>query len=286
VPVCNGGSAAPAYLTLDSTSLFGCELEGAYPAVDRATGDVYVAYEFNWATNIFNAFSCGSPSTPVQVRVARVPNSCIALPAASSCSTPGSFTFNHVNITSIDAAFIPGYNRFPANDFPRIAVSDAAGTVSIVWNDGANNPLGDILLQSYRLGTLSPIQAVPVKLNNDSGTGTLHYLPALRNVDAHGNLNVTWYDRRLNPNSAKTDVFAALGVSPTTTSTPKSNVRVTNVSSDWNSASSDIVPNLGDYTDNYVELTSGSGLSARIFAAWADGRISDPQPFTAHQGLK
>jgi hypothetical protein len=281
-PVCNGGFAAPAYLTLDSTPLFGCELEGAYPAVDLATGDVYVAYEYNWATNFSNA-ACASASTPVQVRVARVPNSCIALPSPSPCSPPGSYIYNHVNITSMDAAFIPGYNRFPANDFPRIAVSDVAGTVSIVWNDAGRNPLGDILLQSYHLGTLLPAQGAPVKLNNDSAVGTLHFLPAVRNADANGNLNVTWFDRRLHPNSALTDVFGALGVNPTTTSTPKSNTQVTSVSSDWSSVSSDIVPNFGDYTDNYV-LNTGS-LSV-IFVAWSDGRLSDPQPFCAQQASK
>lgn len=282
-PVCSGGFGAPAYLTVDSTSLSGCELEGAYPAVDLATGDVYVAYEYNWGTNFSNP-SCESSSTPVQVRVARVPQSCMALPNASPCVSPSSYVYNHVNITSMDAAMIPGYNRFPANDFPRIAVSDTAGTVSVVWNDAGRNPLGDILLQSYRLGSLLPVQGAPVKLNSDSGIGTLHFLPAVRNADANGNLNVTWYDRRLNPNSAHTDVFAALGVNPATTSTPKSNTRVTSVSSDWSSVSSDIVPNFGDYTDNYVVSTGP--VSSIIFAAWSDGRFSDPQPFCAHQATK
>lgn len=282
-PVCIGSFGAPAYLTVDSNPMYGCELEGAYPAVDPATGDVYVAYENNWATNISNS-SCTSAGTPVQVKIARVPNSCIALPFGSPCVSPWSYIYNRVNITSMDGANIPGYNRYPANDFPRIAVSDAAGTVSIVWNDAGHNPLGDILLQSYHLGTLLPVQGAPVKLNNDSGIGTLHFLPAVRNVDANGNLNVIWYDRRLNPNSALTDVYAALGVNPATTSTPKSNTRVTSVSSDWSSVSSDIVPNFGDYTDVYAVRTASS--SSTVFAAWSDGRFSDPQPFCAQQTTK
>jgi hypothetical protein len=112
----------------------------------------------------------------------------------------------------------------------------------------------------------------------------LHFLPAVRNADANGNLNVTCYDRRLNPNSAITDVFAALAVNPKTTTTPKSNTRVTSVSSDWNSVSSDIVPNFGDYTDSYVDRTGS--LASILFAAWSDGRFSDPQPFCAHQATK
>jgi hypothetical protein len=181
----------------------------------------------------------------------------------------------------MDGAFVAGYSRFPGNDFPRLAVSDTAGTVSMVWNDASHNTLGNVVLQSFDLASLAPVQSAPVKLDNDGIAGNLHMLPALRNVDANGNLNVTWYDRRLNPSTALTDVYAALGVNPRTTTTPKSNDRVTNVSSNWLAVSSDINPNFGDYTDNYVERTS-----AMIYAAWSDGRINDPQPFNAHQGSK
>jgi hypothetical protein len=66
---------------------------------------------------------------------------------------------------------------------------------------------------------------------------------------------------------------AAAQVNPTSSLTP-SNATVTNVPSDWNAVSSDIVPNFGDYTDNYV---SGS----QVFVAWSDGRLGDPQPFNA-----
>ncbi len=279
-PVCNSKTGpGPNYMPIASPSSC-AELEGAYPAVDPATGDVYVAYESNWASNLFFCFT-----EPVQDVMNFVPASCIALPGPTSCTGPAAT--NSVDITSMDGAFIPGYNRFPMNDFPRIAVSDAGGTVSMVWNDARANPSGDILLQSFSLGTLTPVQSAPVKLNNDkTGTGAFHFLPALRNVDAHGNLNVTWYDRRLNPSSALTDVYGALAVHPGTTSTPKFNTRVTNVSSNWLTANSDIIPNFGDYTDNYIESTSGNGFTSRIFAAWSDGRINDPQPFNAHQGLK
>jgi hypothetical protein len=282
-PVCNvpaPGPATPNYMVI--ASFANCaEIEGAYPAVDPSTGDVYVAYEFNWATNLF-----GCPSQ-VQEQVAYVQaSSCVVLPISPS-PCPGPTRTIAVDITSMDAAFIPGYNRFPMNDFPRIAVSPASGTVSIVWNDARANPSGDILLQSFALGDLTPVQAAPVKLNNDTtGTGAFHFLPALRNVDANGNLNVSWYDRRLNPSSALTDVYAALDVNPRTTGTPKSNIRVTNISSNWLVANSDIVPNFGDYTDNYIAIVGGKkGSIATIFAAWSDGRINVPQPFCATQGL-
>jgi hypothetical protein len=281
-PVCNStGAPSPNYMPI-ATSTSCAEIEGAYPAVDSATGDVYVAYEFNWANNLF-----GCP-LQVQEQLAYVPaKTCILLPGPTGC-TGGAPLSNAVDIVSMDGATIPGYNRFPMNDFPRIAVSDTAGTVSIVWNDARSNPSGDILLQSFNRGSLTPVQSAPVKLNNDkTGTGAFHFMPALRNVDVQGNLNVSWYDRRLSPSTALTDVYAALAVNPRTSSTPGSNTRVTNVSSNWLTANSNIVPNFGDYTDNYIAIAaSKKGSTATMYAAWSDGRISDPQPFAASQALK
>jgi hypothetical protein len=281
-PVCNSTTGpTPRYLAVAASGAPDfCEIEGAYPSVDRATGDVYVGYEFNWFTNTFAPCN----SNPVQDVLAWVPATCITLPGPTSCAGPAATAA--VDIVSTDTTFIAGYNRGTGNDFPRLAVSGVNGTVSMVWNDTRSNPLADVLLQSFDLVSLTPVQTAPVKLNNDSASGTLHFLPALRNADANGNLNVSWYDRRLSPSSALTDVFAALGVNPRTTGTPKFNTRVTNVSSNWLVVSSDITPNFGDYTDNYIVSASGKGLTARIFAAWSDGRANDPQPFCAHQGLK
>jgi hypothetical protein len=284
-PTCSNGSgfsflnplAVPAYLVVSANNNNFCEQEGAYPAVDPASGDVYVAFEFNWATNLNSFGPCAV--TPTQEVLAHIPRSCLTATSPSPCLPP--FSEAAVNIVSTVATFVPGYNRFPSNDFPRIAVSNAAGTVSIVWNDAKTNPLGDILMQSYNLGTLIAVQSAPVKLNNDTTNGALHFLPAVRNADSNGRLSVSWYDRRLNPSSAITHVFAALGVDPRTTSTP-SNSRVTDVSSDWLAVSSDIVPNFGDYTDNYMVKGTGKHASNTFYVAWSDGRLGDPQPFEAH----
>jgi hypothetical protein len=131
--------------------------------------------------------------------------------------------------------------------------------------------MGDILLQSYALRTLSPIQSSPVVLNSDSGG--LHFLPAVRNASATGKLAVSWYDRATG-DTATTDVDAALALDPRTTSTPATNTLVTSVPSNWDNASSDIVPNFGDYTDNYI-------AGGRVYVAWSDGRLGVPQPFEA-----
>jgi hypothetical protein len=278
---CNG----PLYVASSN----GCENEGAYPAADLATGDVYVAYEHNWATNLLEP-ACYTD--PIQNRINYITSAC-TLPAATFPANPGctgedTYPLAFVNINSLDAQCIPGYNRtlcttnppsFP-NDFPRIAVSDPAGTVSIVWNDTRYHPLGDILLQSFDLSSLfpTPVQSTPTRIN--SATGGLHLFPAMRNVDAHGKLQITFYQRATG-NTALTDVYGAFGVSPLATKTPK-NIKVTTGPSDWNAVSSDIIPNFGDYTDNYVIATKSAPYTGQTLSvAWSDGRLGYPNPFYA-----
>ena len=78
-----------------------------------------------------------------------------------------------------------------------------------------------------------------------------------------------------------TSYVAALNVSPLATSTT-AGTTVTSSSTNWSNTSSDIVPNFGDYTDNYVTIGLGTDTDENnIYAAWADGRIGEPQPFFA-----
>ena len=167
VPVSSKFFQGKPYFVVAQPDPRGCENEGAYPAVDPATGAVYTAYEYNIETNIF------------------VPQ-------------------------------------------------------CMVWNDTRFHPLGDILLQSFRRASLGPVQAHPVVLDRPA-SGGLHMLPALRMATVAGRLDVTWYSRST-PTTARTNVDGVLGVSPLTTSTPPSNVRITNVASDWLTNTSDIVP--------------------------------------------
>lgn len=268
-PVCEPGTSGSPYFVVAPGPT--CENEGAYPAVNVANGDVYVAYEFNWATNIFFT---GCESLQTRNFVDRVPFSCLTLAGASPCVAPSNTA--SVRVTSMDAAFVPGYNRFPMNDFPRIAVSNPSGTVSIVWNDARFRPYGDILLESFNLGSLSRVQTNPVRVN--SSTSGWHLLPALRKADLSGHLSISFYSRT-SANTAITSVVAATGVNPRSTSTPH-NTTVTTGPSDWNAVSSDIVPNFGDYTDNYfIATNSAPYVGDTLFIAWADGRLGDPQPF-------
>ena len=269
-----GAPAAAPYLVVAPSDVNGCENEGAYPAVDRATGDVYVAYEHNWFTNLFGCFN-GTTVVfePTQNVMNSIPFSCLPLAPTSPCAGPAAT--QAINITSLDAAFIPGYNRFPASDFPRLAVSDPAGTVSMVWNDTRQHGTGDIFLQSFNLGSLGLVQSAPVRINSRNDTGGWTFLPALRNADGQGNLDVSFYSRS-SANTALTNVKAALKVNPRTTITPtKNDTTITTGPSDWTAVSSIIIPNFGDYTDNYFVGTT-------LYVAWSDGRLGFPNPFEDH----
>lgn len=289
-PICNNGNAHSLpngagtlpYFTVAPNDPNFCENEGAYPSVDVATGDVYVAYEHNWFTNILGSPAC--LNTPTMNVMTYVPFKCLTplTLSSSACTKPAAS--NAVSIVSMDAAFIPGYNRFPMNDFPRLAVSDLAGTVSIVWNDGRFDPAGDILLYSFTLATLVGVQAAgPVVIN--SSTGGWHMMPALRNADADGDLSISFYGRA-SANTDVTDVLAALDVSPTTDSSPTSNVLVTTMPSAWSFVSADSVPNFGDYTDNYIQAQPAPPFTTQqLFVAWTDGRIGVPQPFSDSESV-
>ena len=54
------------------------------------------------------------------------------------------------------------------------------------------------------------------------------------------------------------------------------------LATDWNAVSSDVVPNFGDYTDNYVSaIASAPYVDNSVSIAWADGRSGAPQAFYA-----
>jgi hypothetical protein len=277
VPVSSKFFQGKPYFVVAPPDPRGCENEGAYPAVDTATGTVFTAYEYNIFTDQFSP--CNGAATPTADVMTRTPLRCLPLKTFAVCGGPKARA--SVPITSLNATPVPGYNRFGSNDFPRLAVSDRYSTVSMVWNDTRFNPLGDILLESFHTASLAPVQARPVVLNRP-GSGALHMFPAVRTATAAGRLDVAWYSRT-SPTTARTSVDAVLGVSPLTTSTPPSSVRITTVASDWLTATSLIVPNFGDYIDDALVTTGTPPYVGRtLYVAWSDGRFSVPQPFAAH----
>ena len=276
-PVCeNNGVGHRAYGTVAAASSSACENEGAYPAVDLRTGVVYIGYEFNLGSNTFGFAPCNTD--PTADVLTKVPFRCLLLAKVAGCGVSNRLS---VPVVSMDAELIPGYNRGSPADWPRLAVSDRAGTVSMVWNDARDHPLGDILLQSFGLRALVPVQATPVELDAPIA-GAVNFLPAVRTANASGNLDVSWFSRD-SASTSDTNVFAAINVSPRTTVAPASLTLITTVAADWDNDISDIVPNFGDYTDNAV-VTTGIApyVGSTLYVAWSDGRSGLPQPFEAH----
>jgi len=276
-PVCetNKPGAAP-YLAIARAAASACENEGAYPAADPITGALYVGYEFNLGTNT-GYQPCSTAATPTSDTLTKVSFSCLRLAKTAKCDPSARIG---VPLTSIDVEPIPGFNRFPT-DWPRVAVSDPAGTVSMVWNDARYHPLGDVLLQSFGLRTLAPVQSTPM-LVDQPVAGALNFMPAVRAADASGKLDVTWFSRT-SPTTSNTNVYAAIGIDPRAATAPAVDVRITSVASNWDNSTSIITPNFGDYTDNNIVTTSTwPYVGSTLYVAWSDGRTGVPQPFEAH----
>jgi hypothetical protein len=85
-------------------------------------------------------------------------------------------------------------------------------------------------------------------------------------VEPGGNVDVVWYDRRLNPGTPITNTFWSQSTDGGRTFRP--NVR----GSDWAAAETDIIPNFGDY----IDVSAGGN---RTYAGWGDGRLGDPDVF-------
>ncbi len=251
------------------------ENEGAYPTFGP-NGDVYVAWENNWATNIFSclfAFFGFTCDTNVHIMAAHVPQSCLSTGStASSARTVGPPCDTVVSIDSrvrsLDLLiFIAGYNRFFTNDFPRVAFNTTTNRLWVVWNEANAHWMGDIVYVTTDGNLQNPSDKVRV---NDDSSSLLHMLPAV-SVGANGDTNISWFDRRNSAGSSRTDVFAA-SIKPGDAAAQNS--KVTSVASDWLGTSSFIRPNFGDYTDN----TSDGNT---FYVNWSDGRLGIPQSFVA-----
>ncbi len=268
-PTCNPASSGPRFITVQpADNLTFEENEGAYPTFGP-NGDVYVAWENNWATNIFSCLFARFGSTcdsNVHIMAARVPQSCLSTgTAAGSCDTVVSIDSG---VKSLDMLiFIAGYNRFITNDFPRVAFNTNTNRLWVVWNESNAHWMGDIVYVTTDVNLQSLSSKIRV---NDDSSSLLHMLPAV-SVGANGDTNISWFDRRNSAGSSRTDVYAA-SIKPGDVAAQNS--KVTEVASDWQGASSFIAPNFGDYSDNTSD-------GATFYVNWSDGRLGIPQSFVA-----
>lgn len=218
--------------------------QGSEPAVGP-NGELYVVWESDWLTSV----------TP-RILIRK--------------STDGGATFGPTaTVATIGTqAFFPpsGYNRGVINDFPRIDVARTGpnrGDVYVTYHSGPPGD-GDIFVATSSDGTSwSTVQV------SDDGPGAKQWWPDLA-VEPGGNVSVMWYDRRLNPGTALTDVFWSQSTDGGATFRP--NLRVSDVSTDWSATATDITPNFGDYNG----IFAGGN---RSYAGWADGRLGTPDVF-------
>jgi hypothetical protein len=186
-----------------------------------------------------------------------------------SKSTDGGRTFTPpLVVQTIDPGFAApsGYNREDMIDPPRIDVARTGryrGEVYVVYHAaGADGP--EVFL------TRSPdgfSWSATVLVNDD--VTDFQFWPVVA-VEPGGNVDVMWYDRRLNPGTAITNTFWSQSTDNGRTFRP--NVRLSDVGSDWAAAAWDAIPNFGDYND----ISAGGN---RTYAAWGDGRLGDPDVF-------
>ncbi|MBA2459968.1 MAG: hypothetical protein H0V43_13570 [Gemmatimonadales bacterium] len=218
--------------------------QGSEPAVGP-NGEVYVTWERDWLT---------SPTPDIVI----------------SRSLNGGATFSPPvvvrTITSIAFTPPPGYNRDAINDFPRIAVAQTGphrGDVYVTFHDAVAGS-ADAYLSRSSNGTS---WSAPVQVNDDATD--YQFWPVVA-VEPGGNVDVMWYDRRLDPGTAITNTFWSQSVNGGRSFRP--NVRLSDAGSDWAATVSDIIPNFGDYND----IATGGN---RTYAAWGDGRLGDPDVF-------
>lgn len=127
---------------------------------------------------------------------------------------------------------------------------------------------GDILLSTSR--TNGDTWRPPVLVNDDTAP-TSHVFSSVQ-VNEHGEIFVTWLDRRLDPaRNLLTDTWGDISDSGGRWTGP--DLRITDVSTDWITRE-DAQPDFGDYNSSEV-------IGFRTFLSiWADGRFPTPAPLT------
>ncbi|MFO0980640.1 MAG: sialidase family protein [Planctomycetota bacterium] len=184
-----------------------------------------------------------------------------------------------VTVTAVpEIGFLGGnlIGNFRANSAPRVDVNPINGDVCIVF---AANPPGldgaDIYFTRSTDG--GGHWSNPTRVNDDA-TNNDQFFPDLA-INQDGVVDVIWYDRRLDPNNLKIDVFRARSVDGGQSFRP--NQRVTSTSS-FPAVGYDPINKQPSYMGDYIDIkaeTTGSGRGKNFVLAWGDFRriISTPR---------
>jgi N-acetylneuraminic acid mutarotase len=244
-----------AWSTPVTVSLPGISSHGAWPAVDPATGDVYVAW-VRW-----NPY----PNGPIDIEIVR--------------STNGGNIFNFVTnpmtgqVNPLDAtATITNCARPALNGdirylpSPQIVVDHNSNLHVVYSYDPDGYDTGDVINVYYRRSTDQGATWEPEIQLNDDFTGTDQWFPALAVAD-DGTVGTFWYDRRLDfASNYMFDYYKA--VSYDNGVTFQANERVSDQSSPV-----DLDPGLATcYHGDYDTSVAGNG---RFFIQWSADQRGD-----------
>jgi hypothetical protein len=155
---------------------------------------------------------------------------------------------------------LPG-SRYRLDSFPRMAVSQATGTVFVTWADYTTGNADVVLVRSttHGMSWFSPSRVNDVATNNQ-------IFPAITTFE--GRVDIAFYDSRNDPEGKLLDVYYAQSNDDGLTFLP--NVRVTDAAFD---------PNLGITAGGAAFLGDYNGIAsnaAGVHPIWADNRDVSP----------
>jgi hypothetical protein len=219
---------------------------------------------------------------------------------SDNCDTPAPCTFGPpVVVTTVNPQREPpGYNRNRVSilNAPSINVDKGRDDSRFTEKERHQRGFGNVYITYFNGDT--PLAAPPnpnppfartgdIYLSTSTNDGTTwrprqkvtftsHVFPSV-SVNELGEVFVTWLDRRVDPaRNLLTDTWGEIFDGkrlPSGTTTGATDVRITDVSTDW-IVRTDGIPNFGDYNSSDV-------IDYRDFVSiWADGRFPTPVPLT------
>ncbi len=183
-------------------------------------------------------------------------------------STNGGVSFSAPTVVS---SYVPlpspfSNSRFRTNNNPAATVDSTNGNVYVSWADYRRGNADIFFSRSTNNGaSWTP----PLRVNDDNSTSD-QFFPWM--ASSSGQLNIVFYDRRLDSNNHLMDVFSAQSIDHGSSFT--TNIRVSDVSSNPDAV---LFGNGESFIGDYIGVASHGG---KAYSAWTDMRdvtVSSPE---------
>ncbi len=233
------------------------DVQGAWPSVDPATNDVYVAW-VKW-----NPY----PSGPIDIKVVRSTNGGGSF---SYVTNPASGLVNPRDASATSYCGRPalkGNIRYLPS--PQIAV-DQNSNLHVVYSydpDGYNT--GDVINVYYRRSTDHGATWGPEIRLNDDDTTRDQFFPALV-VSPSGIVGASWYDRRLNSDNTQYDYYRTISYDNGLSFGPNDRV---------SDGSSPVVLDPYLATCYHGDYDTSKASDTHYFIQWSDDRLGTPDVY-------